>query len=678
MSATWRTVRVFISSTFRDMHAERDWLIKVVFPSLREKLEQHRIHLIDIDLRWGVTKEQAENDQVLDLCLQQIDECRPFFLGILGERYGWVPTEFPSEAVQKFGWIQHQTGKSVTELEIIHGVLSNPAIRGHAFFYFRDAKSLANAPEVTRMSVFADTDPNLIKKLTDFKQRIRDSGFPVLDGYPAHWDSQALDRPTRSRGRLVGLEEFGQRVYDQLWEAIRVEYKLDSTPPVIDALTEEADYHERFMESRLRVYVGRQAIQDELQAFADGADEYPCLVTGPSGSGKSSVLSRFVTTYRHHHRDAFVLPHFIGASPRSTGIRDLLRQLCNTLKHKFSLPDEVPEETAKLIIAFRDQIDAIPAERSVLIVLDALNQLDESERAQHLEWLPARFPAHVKVFVSCIGDAERTETVLEAFRHRPHRRIEVHPLDDSERRGIIREVPSLSAKTLDDQQINALLSNPATANPLYLLVALEELRGFGSHEQLNDRIAAFPLDGDTVTALFTQVIERLEEEFNVEAGQSILSLLASARRGLSERELQELLASTAGQDHLFPILRQLRSYLLGRGELLDFYHRNLFKAVRERYLDSPERQSAAHAKLATYFQSQEYFLESQEEQQARAKRLPPTPRSANLRKVDELPWQLLSVAKLLGKDDPTSPHWDAIADLFTDLHFLEAKVEAAE
>jgi hypothetical protein len=44
--------------------------------------------------------------------------------------------------------------------------------------------------------------------------------------------------------------------------------------------------------------------------------------------------------------------------------------------------------------------------------------------------------------------------------------------------------------------------------------------------------------------------------------------------------------------------------------------------------------------------------------------------------VDELPWQLLQVAKLAGKDDPTSPHWDAVADLFTDLHFLEAKAEA--
>jgi hypothetical protein len=101
MPAIWRTVRVFISSTFRDIHAERDHLVKVVFPALREKLEQYHIYLIDIDLRWGVTKEQADNDQVLDLCLQQIDECRPFFYSFLGERYGWMPKRYLVEVLKK-------------------------------------------------------------------------------------------------------------------------------------------------------------------------------------------------------------------------------------------------------------------------------------------------------------------------------------------------------------------------------------------------------------------------------------------------------------------------------------------------------------------------------------------------------------------------------------------------
>src|SRR5947207_3236059 len=146
MPSTWKTVRVFISSTFRDMHAERDHLIKVVFPALREELEKHRVHLVDIDLRWGVTREQADNEEALDVCLEQIDACRPFFLGILGERYGYVSSRLPERVASKYGWIRQHTGKSITELEILHGVLNNPEMHAHGFFCFRDPKFLGDVP----------------------------------------------------------------------------------------------------------------------------------------------------------------------------------------------------------------------------------------------------------------------------------------------------------------------------------------------------------------------------------------------------------------------------------------------------------------------------------------------------------------------------------------------------
>ena len=50
--AGWRTQPIFITSTFRDMHAERDHLRNVVFPALAERLESRRVRLEPIDLRW--------------------------------------------------------------------------------------------------------------------------------------------------------------------------------------------------------------------------------------------------------------------------------------------------------------------------------------------------------------------------------------------------------------------------------------------------------------------------------------------------------------------------------------------------------------------------------------------------------------------------------------------------
>ena len=68
----------------------------------------------------------------------------------------------------------------------------------------------------------------------------------------------------------------------------------------------------------------------------------------------------------------------------------------------------------------------------------------------------------------------KLEPVLQAFSNRPCHLVPVQALEDYEQRQIIRAVPSLSAKTLDDVQVDLLLSNPATSNPLFLLVTLEE------------------------------------------------------------------------------------------------------------------------------------------------------------------------------------------------------------
>ena len=239
----------------------------------------------------------------------------------------------------------------------------------------------------------------------------------------------------------MDLDEFGQRVHDQLWQAIREEFQLPEQPPVFsaaDPLAEEQDYHERFMESRLRVYVGREQINDALLAFADGTDLVPCLVTGPSGSGKSAALARFVRDYQHKQPQTLVIPHFIGASPRSTNLRDMLRRFCEVFKTRFGFTEEVPEEVAKLSVTFREFVGKVPADTRVLLVIDALNQLDEADRAQELYWLPTALPPQVKVIVSCISDTlaptgrgqGEEQPVLEAFRWRKHCPLQLTALSD--------------------------------------------------------------------------------------------------------------------------------------------------------------------------------------------------------------------------------------------------------
>ncbi|KAK3531414.1 hypothetical protein QTP70_019258 [Hemibagrus guttatus] len=97
----WRGVRVFISSTFRDMHGERDVLVRSVFPELRRRAAPLCLHLQEVDLRWGVTED--ESARATEICLQEV--CRSqVLLGILGQRYGLVPPRPSLPDLPNYSW----------------------------------------------------------------------------------------------------------------------------------------------------------------------------------------------------------------------------------------------------------------------------------------------------------------------------------------------------------------------------------------------------------------------------------------------------------------------------------------------------------------------------------------------------------------------------------------------
>ena len=63
MGAAGKTTPLFMSSTFRDMHAERDVLNNVVFPALAERLRARRCRLEPIDLRVGVETADTQTER---------------------------------------------------------------------------------------------------------------------------------------------------------------------------------------------------------------------------------------------------------------------------------------------------------------------------------------------------------------------------------------------------------------------------------------------------------------------------------------------------------------------------------------------------------------------------------------------------------------------------------------
>ncbi|QJF19192.1 DUF4062 domain-containing protein [Phytobacter diazotrophicus] len=241
-ATTQREIRVFLSSTFRDMDAERHYLVTRVFPEIRQICYQRMINFSEIDLRWGITEEAAHNGRTVQICLEEIERCRslgipPFFIGFLGERYGWVPQADDLAAYwqqspdQRYAGLIRDALKeniSVTELEIRFAFLAPPpdvaplssASTPRVQMFLRDpaltaTMASANAPQDVWFDRLPDGTPDSTRtaQLASLKQRLRQH-FPqtiAIDGYDS-------------------VEQFGEAVRAYLLSAIDTLYPAEKMP----------------------------------------------------------------------------------------------------------------------------------------------------------------------------------------------------------------------------------------------------------------------------------------------------------------------------------------------------------------------------------------------------------------------------------------------------------------
>ncbi|MEK6261703.1 MAG: tetratricopeptide repeat protein, partial [Planctomycetota bacterium] len=610
-----RVIRVFVSSTFRDMQAERDELILKIFPQLRRLCEERGVTWGEIDLRWGITEEQSQQGEVLPICLHEIHRCRPYFIGLLGERYGWIPRAIPAEVLDHEPWIrQHAEGadkKSVTELEIRHGVLNHPEEAEHAFFYFRDPHHVETVPQGSRYD-FEPESPDSAEKLQRLKDEIRQ----------VHREGRLKHEP---REDYPDAKSLGERVLADFTALIDDLYPKGDEP---SPLERERTDHLAFAQSRAGVYIGRQEYFDRLDAHI-ASDAPPLVILGESGIGKSALLANWFldrfqpSTLNPQPSTPFALLHFIGASPDSASAISLLRRIMLELKERFDLPDEVSAQADKIREEFPNWLTNVATEGPIVLVLDALNQLEDVDAAPDLGWLPRVFPKNCRVIISTLPGRSLTAIEQRGWLDSTPP-LHVHPLDEPERRRLIHDFLKQHSRDLGSPRTDLVTRAPQTANPLYLRVLLNELRVFGRHEQLGNEINKY-LQATDPRELYIQMIDRWEDAYSngTSLVRDTLKLIWAARRGLSEAELTDALGQPdqpLPSAIWSPLHLAMSDALVARSGLLTFAHDFLRTAVRDTYLPDGSQQQTAHRQLAEYFQQQ--------------------PQIWTARKLDELPWQL--------------------------------------
>lgn len=473
-----RVVRVFVSSTFQDMFAEREELIKFTFPELRKRCRERQVEFVEVDLRWGITDEQKAEGKVLPICLAEIERCRPYFIGLLGERYGWVPEKIDDELVEVQPWLKEHQEKSVTELEILHGVLRNPEMERLSFFYFRDPEKSRQIEEELAKSPDYKPEPEESRlKLNLLKGNIRErkSDYTIRENYP---DEKTL----------------GQLVLEDLWNVIDKRLPIEKVPSAIER---ERMEHEAFAAARRKVYIGREEYFSKLDDHVAG-DDPPLVLLGESGSGKSALIANWAKRCREKHPYDLMVLHFIGSTPDSTDYVRLLRRIMEEIKERYEPKDkeenrspissikreeEIPTDSKKVVEAFPLWLAKASAKGRFILILDALNQLEDRDNAPDLGWLPDYFPPNIRVILSTLHGRS-----LVALQKRNWQTYTIQPINEQERQKFIEDYLEQYRKKLADKQAERVSQAEQTSNPLYLKALLDELRVYGYHFMLDQRI----------------------------------------------------------------------------------------------------------------------------------------------------------------------------------------------
>lgn len=598
----------------------------------------------------------------------------------------------------------HRYVRSYTHHEIEHGVFQPSDAPEHVFCYLR---SIEGFPKDKAAGNYIDLDADdkfdeeawtrqqALKHELKAALSVGGDGARKVFECKTQWQNGALELP---------LEELRRRVEEHLKSVI--DRELERSCKRAATSDPEIEAHRTFAAGRASHFVGRQDVLSRITSYLRDDSDVPLVICGRSGQGKSALMAK--AAERTGATEARLVSRFIGATPASTIVPDLLSSICRELDANVAQSDsDDDKDVFRLSQKLRELLKRDKSNRRSVLFIDGLDQLVGSGESPQLGWLPWRLPEDAKLVLSVVGLGDQAAASLrhslERFIPEDHF-VELDPLDREDGRRLLKawfgevENPGFgrasgaAQERIDDarqlteeQQTHVLDAFVASGgSPLFLKLAFEEVRHWRSFDGLPEKTGGRRGIANSTAGLIEDLLSRLtaRRSHGPVITRTALGLLAVARHGLAEDEIVDLLSadlsvmedfhSHSQTEYLKPVEKRLKKlppllwsrlfadlepYLLYRNAdgtiVIDFYHRQLRDAVVTNFVDDDACRKY-HKDLARYFKQQRHRL-------GRHGTLLPSQR-----KLAELPFHLVEGAALPAE----------LTKTLCDLRFVEAKCRA--
>jgi signal recognition particle GTPase len=434
--------------------------------------------------------------------------------------------------------IKHFT--SATHQEIMSGALNPVNVKekpeDHVFAMIRETEAL---PSDSSADGFIDLvnglpDPYSKRQLDELEDKLKTKLGDHYIPYKAKWEDgkTVMDAP----------ESFEKNIYNFLENIIKEQLKAVISP---DEISHETKLHSEFKEKLTEHFCGRVDILNTLKTYLNNPEEKRILaMIGDSGSGKSSVMAKVIQEAENNFKNALIVYRFIGTSSRSSNIISLLQSVCEQIAVAYgtkmeTLAGEGREKSLYdlngLTEIFKKCLALGSAQKPVLVFLDALDQLSDSDNAKSLYWLPQELPEHTRMVVSSLPEL-KTQLTNQCI-------IDL-PLLPIEEASMILErwLNTISRRLTEEQQKEVLDKFGRNGLPIYLKLAFERAKKWNSYTKKED----YTLRED-VQGIINDFISLLEKEHTEDFVKDVICLMLCGRyQGLAENEILEIFAFDKG------------------------------------------------------------------------------------------------------------------------------------
>jgi|GEM_PF-2743586 len=213
-----KQIYLFIASSFLDMYAERNYLINQVIPNINKELKRHNIAFTYLDLS-SIFHSNIKENEVLESCLDIFDLYQPIVIGLIGERYGWIPSVTTNQK-SKYPLLTNYPERSITDYEIQHSISFSKKQYFKPLFYIRNPECIMQIPEIDHIEFYIESENRRKIQLDSLKNMVRKSGYLIMDNYSADWNPLNYNPYIKKYGTFENFIDVGVSIRNELFKQI--------------------------------------------------------------------------------------------------------------------------------------------------------------------------------------------------------------------------------------------------------------------------------------------------------------------------------------------------------------------------------------------------------------------------------------------------------------------------